>query len=179
MNLFFRLVTIACAALLAGLHATAADRADVLKAAREIAQKARYATFITIGADGQPQARIVDALGPDEDFNVWVGTNPLSRKVAEILKDPRVTLSFFEPAGPAYVTLVGTARLVLDPASRAKHWKSAWAPFYKDEHRGLDFALICVVPRRLEVVSQAHGLVNEPVTWRPVSVEFPAKEPTP
>ncbi|MGE5717962.1 MAG: hypothetical protein ACM369_15030 [Acidobacteriota bacterium] len=121
---FRRLVVLFCAALLAGLPAVAADRAVVLKAAREIAQKARYATFITIGEDGQPQARIVD-----------------------------------------------------DPAVKAKHRKSAWAPFYKNEHRDADFALIDVVPRRLEVVSQGHGLVNDPVTWRPVLVDFAAKAP--
>ena len=179
VKLFCRLFVFGWAALLAGLPAAAADRAAVLRAAREVAQKARFATFITIGEGGQPQARVVDALGPDEDFNVWVGTNPVTRKVAEIAKDPRVTLSFFDPGGPAYVTLVGIARLVTDPASKAKHWKSAWAPFYKSEHRGADFALITVVPRRLEVVSQGHGLINDPVTWRPVSVEFPAKAPTP
>ena len=172
-----RLIVLVSAALLAGLPAAAADRAAVLNAAREVAQKARYATFVTIGEDGQPQARIVDALGPDEEFTVWVGTNPVTRKVAEIAKDPRVTVSFFDPAGPAYVTLVGTARLVTDPAVKAKHWKSEWAPFYKHEHRGADFALLAVVPRRLEVVSQGHGLINDPVTWRPVSVEFPAKAP--
>ena len=172
-----RLIVLVSAALLAGLPAAAADRAAVLNAAREVAQKARYATFVTIGEDGQPQARIVDALGPDEEFTVWVGTNPVTRKVAEIAKDPRVTVSFFDPSGPAYVTLVGTARLVTDPAEKAKHWKSEWAPFYKHEHRGADFALLAVVPRRLEVVSQGHGLINDPVTWRPVSVEFPAKAP--
>ncbi len=177
MKILRRLVIFGCAALLTGLPAAAADRAAVLRAAHEVAQRARYATFITIGEDGQPQARIVDALGPDEDFNVWVGTNPLTRKVAEIAKDPRVTLSFFDAAGPAYVTLVGIARLVIDPAEKAKHWKSAWAPFYKNEYRGADFALIAVVPRRLEIVSEGHGLINEPLTWRPVSVEFPAKAP--
>ncbi len=172
-----RLVAALFLILFAAAPALAADRGVVLKAARDVAEKARYATFITVGEDGQPQARIVDPLGPDEDFNVWVATNVLTRKVTEIAKDPRVTVSFFEPSGPAYVTLVGTARLVTDPASRAKHWKSAWAPFYKDEHRGNDFALICVLPRRLEVVSQGHGLLNDPVTWRPVTVEFPAKAP--
>jgi len=172
-----RLIVLVSAALLAGLPAAAADRAAVLNAAREVAQKARYATFVTIGEDGQPQARIVDALGPDEEFTVWVGTNPVTRKVAEIAKDPRVTVSFFDPSGPAYVTLVGTARLVTDPAEKAKHWKSEWAPFYKNEHRGADFALLAVFPRRLEVVSQGHGLINDPATWRPVSVEFPAKAP--
>lgn len=179
MKLLRRLAVLGCAALLTGPPAVALDRATVLKAAREVAEKARYATFITIGPDGQPHARIVDPLGPDEDFNLWVGTNPLTRKVAEIAKDPRVTVSFFDPAGPAYVTIVGTARLVLDPAEKAKHWKGAWAPFYKNEHRGADFTLIDVVPRRLEIVSEGHGLFNEPLTWRPVSIEFPAKTPAP
>jgi general stress protein 26 len=176
---FYRLVVFGCAALLAGLPAAAADRADVLKAAREVARKARYATFITIGEDGQPQARIVDALGPDEDFNVWVGTNPATRKVAEIAKNPRVTLTFFDPSLPAFVTLLGSASVVTDPAVKAQHWKDGWSPFYKNEYRGTDFALVKFVPRRIEIVSEAHGFVNAPGNWRPVSVEFPEKAPTP
>jgi general stress protein 26 len=179
VNLFRRLVVFGCTALLAGLPAVAAARADILKAAREVARKARYATFVTIGEDGQPQARIVDALGPDEDFNVWVGTNPLTRKVAEIAKNPRVTLTFFDPSLPAFVTLLGSASVVTDPAVKAQHWKDAWSPFYKNEHRGADFALVRFVPHRLEIVSEAHGFVNAPGNWRPVSVEFPARTPTP
>ena len=179
MKIVCRLVVFGCAALLAALPVLAADRAAVLKAAREVARKARYATFVTIGEDGQPQARIVDALGPDEDFNVWVGTNPATRKVAEIAKNPRVTLTFFDPSLPAFVTLLGSASVVTDPAVKAQHWKDAWSPFYKNEHRGADFALMKFVPRRLEIVSEAHGLVNDPGNWRPVSVEFPAKAPTP
>ena len=178
-----RLVASGCVALLVCLAllprvstaGPASDREAILRAAREVAQKARYATFITIGEDGQPQARIVDALGPDEDFVVWVGTNPATRKVAEIAKDPRVTVSFFDAAGPAYVTLVGNARVVPEPFVRAKHWKPEWAPFFKDEFRGVDFVLIAVSPRRLEIVSQAHGLINDPKNWRPVSIDFPAK----
>jgi general stress protein 26 len=165
------------AMLAAALPALAADPAAVLKAAREVARKARYATFITIGPEGQPQARIVDALGPDEDFAVWIGTNPATRKVAEIAKDPRVTITFFEPSMPAFVTLIGTATVVTDPSVRAKHWKESWAPFYKNESRGADFALLKFVPHRLEIVSEKDGFVNEPATWRPVTVDFPAKTP--
>lgn len=170
-----RLFACVLACLLPCSGAFCADRETVVRAAREVAQKARYATFITLGEDGQPQARIVDALGPDEDFVVWVATNPATRKVREIAKDPRVTMSFFDPAGPAYVTIVGVARLVTDPAEKAKHWKSAWAPFYKDEHRGADMVLLAVSPRRLEIVSEAHGLINDPKSWRPVSIDWPAK----
>jgi general stress protein 26 len=179
VRLFCRLFVFGCAALVAGLPAAAADRVDVLKVAREVARKARYATFVTIGEDGQPQVRIVDALGPDEDCNFWVGTNPLTRKVAEIAKNPRVTLTFFDPSLPAFVTLLGSESVVADPAVKAQHWKNGWSPFYKNEHRGADFALVRFVPRRLEIVSEEHGFVNAPGNWRPVSVEFPARPPTP
>jgi len=179
MKALHRVLLLALAGLVlaAALPAGAADREAVLKAAREIARKARFATFITIGPEGQPQARIVDALGPDEDFAVWVATNPATRKVAEIAKDPRVTVSFFEPSMPAFVTLIGTATVVTDPSVKGKHWKESWAPFYRNESRGADFALLKFVPRRLEVVSEKDGLVNEPATWRPVTVDFPAKTP--
>jgi general stress protein 26 len=166
-------IAAAAVAVLLGVPALAADRAEVLKAAREIAAKARYATVITLGGDGQPQARIVDALGPDADFAVWIGTNPLTRKVAEIAKDSRVTLQFFDASLPAYVTLLGTASVVTDTEVKAVHFKDEWAPFYKDRFRGTDFLLLKFVPRRLEIVSQAHGLVNDPKNWRPISIEFP------
>ena len=154
-----------------------AERRAVLKAAREIALKARYATLVTIGPDGQPQSRIVDPFGPDEEFTVWIATNPATRKVADLERDPRATLQFFEPSLPAYVMLAGTAAVVTDPEIKAGRWKDEWTPFYKDRQRGPDFALLKFVPRRLEVVSQSHGLLNDPKTWRPVSVEFPAKTP--
>ena len=66
----------------------------------------------------------------------------------------------------------GDATLVDDPAEKARRWKPEWAGFYADENRGADYLLIRVVPRRLELVSYADGLVNDPKTWRPIHHEF-------
>src|SRR5450756_2698087 len=55
-------------------------RAQVIAAAKDIMQEARYSTLITIGRDGQPQARIVDPFPPDSDLTIWIATNPLTRK---------------------------------------------------------------------------------------------------
>lgn len=171
------LASLACLVLPVNAQRTSpdalADRPSVIRAAREVMQKARYCAFVTLGEDGQPQARVVDPLGPDDDMTVWVGTNPKTRKVAQVGKDSRVTLFYFDAAAPAYVTLIGTAVVSSDPAEKAKHWKNEWSPFYKDQHRGSDFVLLKFKPRRLEIVSQNHGLLNAPVTWRPVTIEFP------
>ena len=147
-------------------------RADVIKAAADVMQRARYCALVTIGEDGQPQARVVDAFAPEDDLTVWIATKPVTRKVGQIRADPRVTLFYFDAGDPGYVTLLGTAELVTDAGAKRAHWKKDWAGFYKDENRGDDYLLIRVKPRRLEIVSDRHGLTSDPETWRPVILEF-------
>ena len=180
-NHFGGLVSLLLLSLLPGLDArgpgqdrtASAHRSQVIAAAQQIMRDARYCALITVGQDGHPQSRVVDPIAPAEDLTVWIGTNPITRKVAQIRKDARVTLHYFDPQGPGYVTMLGKAELIDDPAEKASHWKQDWAPFYKDGSRGDDFILIRVEPLRLEVVSDSHGLLNDPTTWIPAAVDFP------
>jgi general stress protein 26 len=147
-------------------------RAQILQAAIDLMRAARYCTFITVDDGGQPQARVVDPFLPEQDMTVWVATRPVTRKVAQIRKNPRVTLLCFDAAKQGYVTLLGTAALVDDAGEKAKRWKPEWKAFYEDENRGQDYMLIRVKPTRLEILSPAHGLGNDPRTWQPVSLEL-------
>lgn len=162
---------LAVVATLAGLRAQqtpAPSRDAVVAAAKKVMQQAAFATFITLDGTGAPQARIVDPFAPEDDLTVWVATNALTRKIVQIEADPRVTLLYFDASTFSYVTLVGTAAIVRDPAEKAKRWKDAWTSLYKDKNRGDDYTLIRVTPSRLEISSQAQGMMNDPVTWRPV-----------
>lgn len=150
----------------------APDRAAVIKAAAGVMDRARYCTLVTMGEDGHPQARIIDAFLPDEHMVVWMATTPLTRKVAQIRRDPRVTLVYFDPNTMAYVTLLGRAALVTDAAEKARRWKDDWAKLYTDRNRGDDYLLIKVTPFRLEISADSQGISNDPKTWRPVIVEF-------
>lgn len=150
----------------------APDRERARAAAYEVMAAARYATLVTIGRDGHPQARVVDPLiAPDR--SIWIATNPRSRKVGEIRRDSRVTLLFFNAAASEYVTVVGRARPVTDAGTRAARWKAEWEPFYGNRHEGPDFLLIEVRPTRFEASSARHGLANDPETWAPVTIEAP------
>lgn len=146
------------------------SRAELIAAAREIMVAARYCALITLDSSGRPQARTLDTFPPDENMVVWLGTNPRSRKVAAIRRNPRVTLYYFDRDGQAYVTIFGIARLVNDPKEKAKRWKDEWKAFYPDRAR--DYLLIAVKPEKLEVVSVKKGIVGDPNTWRPPSVSF-------
>jgi general stress protein 26 len=149
------------------------SRSEILAAGRDIVQKAGYCSFVTVGDDGHPQARIVDPLGPDESFTFYVATNPLTRKVGQIRRDPRVTLLCFDAATSSYATVLAKAAIVADAEEKARHWKAAWTPFYAGGAKGDDVVLIRLTPTRLEVVGVSGGLEPNPKTWLPLAVTFP------
>jgi general stress protein 26 len=149
----------------------------LLDVAREIMKAARYCALITLDASGRAQARTMDAFPPDNDMVVWFGTNPLSRKVKEIERDPRVTLYYFDPQAQGYVTIHGTARLVNDAEEKKTRWKDDWKEFYPDRDRS--YLLIAVTPERIEVVSPKHGIAGGSAGWAPPSVNVPPERPKP
>jgi general stress protein 26 len=104
-----------------------------------------------------------------------MATTPKSRKVAELRRDPRVTLHYFDEKGPATVSLQGRARLVDDPKAKAAHWKADWNPFHPERERGA--LMIQVEPERIEVSSPAQGVPNDPGTWAAPVIEFKILKP--
>jgi len=146
------------------------DRAKLIVAARELMVTARYCALITIDAQGRAQVRTMDPFPPDENLVVYLGTNPKSRKVREIRKNPRVNLYYFDSASQGYVSISGIARIVDDPREKARHWKEEWKGFYLDRDKG--YALIVVTPERLEVVIVKKGIIGDPKTWKPPTVRF-------
>ena len=143
------------------------DDASRIAAARRMMIETRYCALITIGEDGQPQARTIDPSPPDEHMVVSFATDTATPKVSQIERDTRVTLYYFDPVSPGYVTVIGTA----GPAMQ-KHWLEKWTPFYPG---GADGALVYeVTPIRIEIVDVARGIMGDTETWKPPSVEMKA-----
>jgi general stress protein 26 len=152
-------------------QATGWSRESLIATAREIMKAARYCALITLDSNGRPQARTMDPFPPDENMVVWMGTNPNSRKVAEILHDGHVTLYYFVSEDQAYVAISGRARIVQDAKAKAKYWKNEWKEFYRDRDKG--YVLITVIPQTLEVVNVKKGIIGgNSITWTPPSVTF-------
>jgi general stress protein 26 len=147
------------------------SRDELLDAARRIIASARFAMLVTVDAEGQPQARMMDPFAPDSQMVIWIGTNPRSRKVAEVEKEARVALSYFDAASLAYVTITGRAHLVDDPEEKAQRFKPEWAGIYPN--RAQDYVLLKVTPERLELISEREGVgFTDSLSWRPPVVKF-------
>ena len=144
----------------------------IIAAAQDIMAAAESCALITIGADGVPQARMMNPFGPEPGLTVWMATNRDTRKVAEIRADARVTLVYFDAADPGYATLNGTVRLIDDPAEKRARWKDEWSTYYPGGPEGAAYLLIEFVPDRLEVVSVKHDIAADPLAWKAAVVEF-------
>ena len=145
----------------------AAHRVKVTQAAREIMLRSGQCALITVDKNGQPQVRTMDPFEPGDDFVIWLGTNPSSRKVAQIRNNNRVTL-YYTDGGNGYVSVYGTAELINDTQSKEKYWKQEWENFYPNKTDA--YLLIKVIPERLEIISYTHGFHGNPLTWQPETV---------
>lgn len=142
---------------------SASSREALLAAARAIMDAARYCAVITTDKAGRPQARTVDPFPPDTDMVVWFATNPKSRKVAELRRDPRVTLHYFDSRSPqlGYVTLLGRARLVDDPAEKQKRWNHERVRTFIDIPTSPGFGWLSRTPLRSFRVGHARPQRNQ------------------
>ena len=148
-------------------------RNEIVVAAREIMTSANTCALITVDKEGRPRVRAMAPFLPENDFTVWFGTNPESRKVDQIKNNPNVTLYYLDGDESGYVTVHGIAQIVNDELEKEKWWKDEWEDFYQDKAK--DYLLIKVSPVWLEVISESRGIIGNKITWEPPAVRFDSK----
>lgn len=146
---------------------------NIKNAAKKIMTSAGMCALITLDKEGRPRVREMDPFLPEEDFTVWFGTNPASRKVSQIENDQRVTLYYLDKDGSGYVMIHGEAQLINDREEKEKRWKTDWEAFYPNKTDS--YLLIKVIPEWMEVISYAYGILGDPDTWEPPVVHFNSK----
>jgi general stress protein 26 len=168
--LAFSMLTLAADARGQSAGVTETPRDTLLAAARDMIKEAKYCALITLDASGHPRARTMDALPPEENMVVWMGTSRVTRKVAEIRNDPRVTLYFAHPKHVGYVVLYGTAELVDTPEEKDKRWNEAYASYFPEGKAS--YILIAVTPKKMEIIDYSRGITGDPKTWQPATMVF-------
>lgn len=146
------------------------DQENLKSIAREIIAESTHCNLITVDDEGRPRVRVMDAFAPENDFTVWLATNPRSRKVEQIKSNPNATLYYLTPDRMSYVMIQGVAEIVNDVDKKNEYWKEGWESFYLDKSK--DMILIKVSPRWMEIVSYPNGVLGDTETWKPVILEF-------
>jgi general stress protein 26 len=148
-----------------GLYRTASPEA-ILTASRALITSDTIGTLITVDASGQPRARSIFVSAPDSDMGLWMGTRPGSRKLEQLAANPRATLHFAEDTKGLYVSLMGEARTVADPAVVAAKnpYKGALLKAYFPNFPK-DFVLLSFKPHYLEIMTET--ILGTKETWQP------------
>jgi general stress protein 26 len=147
---------------------TASERVhQLLAAARETIGKARYCWAVTAsengGANARPMGRIPGRPGEDE-WTVWFLTSGDSRKMAEIQRDPRITITYQQDSDSAYVTLAGTAALVADRSEIRNRWDPRWNVYVSGGAEDPNAVFIRIEVDRIEL--WVRGVTPEPFGLR-------------
>ena len=142
----------------------------ILEISNEIIDSAYYCTLISIDRNGQPRARIMEPFKPDDNYEIWLATNPKSRKVQQLKNNPKSTVNYFNKTELSYVSLMGNAFIVNDEAIKSQKWKEGWEQHYKNKKEA--YILIRFVPESLEIVSYKKGYTGDKITWAPDLVKL-------
>ena len=135
--------------------------------ALDMVKDSKFCVLSTVSINGEISSRIMDPHLPNDDFVVFLVTNPLSRKVKEIKNNPNVTLLFQNESG--YVSLNGKVTFVLDQSKKNIFWKDDWTPYYYDKKNAL---VLKVKPKMIEVINQTKNIKGDPINWAPAKIKF-------
>jgi len=140
-----------------------------LAIARQIINRSYYASLVTMD-HMQPKIRLMEPFAPEDNFTIYLATNPKSRKVKEIQNNPVAALHYIDKPRVGYVSLYGKAYIVDNDSLKKKYWRVGWEKFYPDKKSG--YLLIKFVPDYIEVVSPKDGLPGDAKTWQPESINL-------
>lgn len=146
------------------------SKKTTIQVAREIIENAKNCALITLDENGVAHARAMDPFLPENDFSIWLATNPLSEKVYQIKKNANVTLYYFDPETNGYITLQGKAVLIDSQEEKRNRWKDEWQNFY--QNRDSDFLLIKFTPNNATIISEKYNILGDSITWKAPNIKL-------
>jgi general stress protein 26 len=146
------------------------NRDSVILAAREIISETTYCALVTVDSTGQPQIRTMNPFPINDEFITWFATSRSSRKVAEIRKNPKVSVYYANHiSAKGYVSITGTAEVIDNKEVLIKMKRDYWEGIPDWQNM---FVLIKITPVTMDVINYRHGLNNDPKTFRAPSITF-------
>ena len=139
----------------------------LLAVARDIAAAVEHCFLTTNTPSGWPRTRLMQPFPLEDDFTIWFGASPRSRKAAEIARDHRATVAFGDAHRGAYVALSGAAAVDHELDQRLKYWRPEFSRFWPSGPDGADYVLIRFKPSRIELMDLERQVAPTPFGLKP------------
>jgi general stress protein 26 len=84
----------------------------------------------TVNEEGFPNIKAMLNMEHDGLRQIWFSTNTSSKRVAQILKNPKTCVYFVDPDQFKGLMLVGTIEVLQDDESRRRLWREGFEKYY-------------------------------------------------
>ena len=145
-------------------------RDTIMQAAFEIIKSTPFCALVTVDSTGQPQVRTMNPFPMGDEITIWFATSRTSRKVAEIKRNPKVSVYFADHMqAKGYVNITGNAVIIDDKELLVKMKRAYWEniPDWQNV-----FVLIRITPKTLDVINYNRGITGDPGTNRAATLVF-------
>ncbi len=126
----------------------------------ELLEVAEAAYLTTVDSHGFPQTRAMFNLRRKEqypglselfrkhrdDFLVYFTTNTASPKIAQIRKNPKVSVYYCKPGEWRGLMLSGEIEIVTDREIKKAIWQEGWEMYYPEGVDDPDYTVLCLFP---------------------------------
>lgn len=126
------------------------DHDDPVATLAELIHGIRFAMLTTTARDGSLHSRPMATQESRFDGDLWFFTGLASHKVEDILERPQVNVAFADPSRQRYVSVVGQAELVDDPARKRELWSPAMKAWFPGGIDDPDLGLLRVRPSQAD-----------------------------
>jgi general stress protein 26 len=140
------------------------DAETLLREDLELVNSLKIAYLSTVNGEGCPQTRAVFNLrcreafpgtdacfeGHDRDFLLYFSTNTSSAKMAEIRRNPAVSVYYCRPDEFIGLMLTGRIEVVEDRALKLALWQEGWERYYAAGREDPDYTILRLRPSRMK-----------------------------
>eukprot|EP01120_Amphizonella_sp_Union-15-10_P001545 TRINITY_DN11702_c0_g1_i1.p1 TRINITY_DN11702_c0_g1~~TRINITY_DN11702_c0_g1_i1.p1 ORF type:complete len:220 (-),score=32.52 TRINITY_DN11702_c0_g1_i1:78-737(-) len=140
---------------------------DLYLKAREIIQESVSGLFYSYESEFGADARLVTPILSD-DMTLSFFTNSTTSK--QVSSQPLSLMTFSQMSKGEYVVLHGKSKLNDDVELKKKLWSKDHEPFYPDGVETKDLSVFEFKPERIELVSCASHIADDPKVWSPAKI---------
>jgi len=106
------------------------QKEQAIQAALALANASTIAMLGTNGDDGYPNIKAMLKMENEGLQRIWFSTNTSSRRVAQVMRNPRTCVYFVDMQQWMGLMLVGTIEVLQDAVSKQRLWRPGFEKYY-------------------------------------------------
>lgn len=132
-------------------------KGEVMEKSLALIERSFTGVLGTVDESGNPQLKAMIKTEADGLKEFWFCSNTSSKRVAQIQRDSRASLYFYDEKNYEGLMLTGRAEVSYDDAKRKEFWNDYMKIYYPLGYTDPDFALIKFTASK---ANYYHGLKN-------------------